>query len=270
MSFMSLSKMIESHSLSYLKRAALLGAILFAPQMAIADSKILVEDTTFNFGLSPQKSKLSRVFWLKSVGEDTLHIFRILPGCGCTQVPLDNYHIAPGDSAKLEIIFSSGKYTGKVIKRPQIQMTDHFMPQLLIIESYILADDEKAFPLLLAPGKLDISQNNKREVSQANFRLENVSDQELQIEVLETSSGYLVVSLPETIGANQSIELIMKIDEKSLQSSFAKSLTFAVTPTGGGARTIYTLPVTRTYRVFEDSIGKPAQKSSRSAGESGP
>lgn len=260
--------MTESNSLSCL--FALLGALVCAHGSALAESKMLVEDTTFDFGISPQQSKLSRIFWLKSVGDDTLKIFRVLPGCGCTQMPLDKYDIAPGDSAKLEIIFNSGKYTGKVIKRPQIQMTDHFLPQLLIIESYILADNREAFPVRISPGKLDISQNNKREVSQAKFRIENVSDKELQIETLETSSGYLLVSLPDKIGAGETIELIMKIDLESIKRSFAKSLTFAVTPTGGGERTIFTLPVTRTYRVFEDSKGKPAEKTARSAGDPGP
>ena len=262
--------MTESKSLSNLAKFAVLGTLLSAPGSALAESKMLVEDTAFNFGLAPQKSKLSRIFWLKSVGDDTLKIFKVIPGCGCTKMPLDKDQIAPGDSAKLEIIFNSGKYTGKVIKHPQIQMTGHFLPQVLTIETFILGENQKASPVRIAPVRLDISQNSEREVSQARFRLENVSDEALLIETLESSRGFLVVSLPERIEAGESIELLMKIDPESLKRSFAKSLTFAATPAGGGERTIFTLPVTRTYRVFKDAKGKPAGKTARSAGGSGP
>lgn len=261
--------MIGSKLLWRLAPVALLASVGFCPGSARSESKMLVEDTTFNFGLSPQQSKLSRIFWLKSVGEDTLRIFKVIPGCGCTQMPLDKEIIVPGDSAKLEIIFNSGKYTGKVIKHPQVQIADHFMPQLLTIESFILDDNQGAFPVRISPRRLDISQNTEREVSQAQFRLENVSDEELRIELLETSRGFLIVSLPEKIGAGQSVEAIMRVDPESLKRSFSKSLTFAVTPVGGGERTILTLPVTRTYRVFEDAKGKPAGRTSRSAGGRG-
>ena len=62
----------------------------------------------FDFGFLPGDARVSHIFWLKNVGNDSLEIKRIQPGCGCTKAPLRKRLIAVDDSAKIEIIFSSG------------------------------------------------------------------------------------------------------------------------------------------------------------------
>jgi len=44
-----------------------------APRLVIAESE-------FDFGYVPQNSKISHVFWLKSAGDDSLKILKVVPG----------------------------------------------------------------------------------------------------------------------------------------------------------------------------------------------
>ena len=42
--------------------------------------KMELSETDFDFGYTPQNNKISHIFWLKNVGEDTLEIINIKPG----------------------------------------------------------------------------------------------------------------------------------------------------------------------------------------------
>ena len=44
-----------------------------APQMSLRED-------SFDFGYVPQNSKISHIFWLKSVGTDSLKILKVVPG----------------------------------------------------------------------------------------------------------------------------------------------------------------------------------------------
>lgn len=54
-------------------------ALLLAAQV-LAVPKMVIPNDTFNFGFAPQSAKVSHVFWLKSVGDDTLKILDVKPG----------------------------------------------------------------------------------------------------------------------------------------------------------------------------------------------
>ena len=41
---------------------------------------LTIPDTLFNFGFAPQNSIIAHTFWLKSTGNDTLRILRVVPG----------------------------------------------------------------------------------------------------------------------------------------------------------------------------------------------
>ena len=47
---------------------------------AFAAPRLTIDENIFNFGYVPQNSKISHVFWLKSTGDDTLKILKVVPG----------------------------------------------------------------------------------------------------------------------------------------------------------------------------------------------
>lgn len=60
--------------------AAGLALSLSLATMALAESNLTIPESLFDFGYAPQKSKLTHVFWLKSTGDDSLIISKIVPG----------------------------------------------------------------------------------------------------------------------------------------------------------------------------------------------
>ena len=82
-----------------------------------------------------------------------MKITLIFPGCGCTDIPLEDSTIAPGDSTSLRIQFSTGKFMGPVNKRPTIK-TDLTgkTPLKIDIHADVLVDGDSAWPVLVATG----------------------------------------------------------------------------------------------------------------------
>ncbi|MDF1544689.1 MAG: hypothetical protein P1R58_06255 [bacterium] len=54
--------------------------ILSLSGMALAAPRLTIEESTFNFGFVPQHSKVSHSFVLRSTGDDTLKIVKVVPG----------------------------------------------------------------------------------------------------------------------------------------------------------------------------------------------
>ena len=53
---------------------------LLVGSQAMALPKMFLPEDSFDFGFAPQDSKISHVFWIKSVGEDSLKILSVKPG----------------------------------------------------------------------------------------------------------------------------------------------------------------------------------------------
>ncbi|HVP06540.1 MAG TPA: hypothetical protein VMS71_01770 [Candidatus Acidoferrum sp.] len=68
--------------MKHLGLAALLvvGIGLLVSQASAAAPRLTLPEESFDFGIVPQNSKVSHVFWLKSTGDDTLKIVTVSPG----------------------------------------------------------------------------------------------------------------------------------------------------------------------------------------------
>jgi hypothetical protein len=53
---------------------------VFISSQTMAVPKMLLPETSFDFGFVPQDCKVSHVFWIKSVGDDSLKILSVKPG----------------------------------------------------------------------------------------------------------------------------------------------------------------------------------------------
>lgn len=54
--------------------------ILLLVAQAMAVPKMFLPEEKFDFGFVPQDVKISHVFWIKSVGDDSLKILKVKPG----------------------------------------------------------------------------------------------------------------------------------------------------------------------------------------------
>ena len=212
---------------------------------ALAGPELTISEELFDFGYIPQNSKVSHVFWLRNTGDQDLRVAKVNPGCGCTQAPLDKEVVPPGDSARLEIIFSSKLYFNRVAKKPVIELAGMPDPRFVEIVTFVIPRPDSAYPLKLDPFKLDISQFGEAVRDRAKFSLTNVSSQELTITVVAPPDEFGILTMPQKIAPGATVEAELVLKPERLGEELEKSFTFQVNDEHS---TRYSVPVRRRLR----------------------
>jgi len=219
--------------------------LLLAASCLQAEPMADISQASFDFGRVTQGKLLTHSFWIKSVGDDTLVIEKIWPGCGCTQIPLKDSILAPGDSIPLTIQFSTGKFMGQVEKSPTITSNANSKPCKLFIRAYVTPTIENDGPLLVRPEILDVSQFSERQRRQAKFHIENTTDRDLDLAVVDSALKSFEIKLPGKVKAGETIEVAIRVFEDKIESDFKESISFEAVGVENG---IYTLPIKRIFR----------------------
>jgi|WetSurMetagenome_2_1015567.scaffolds.fasta_scaffold255327_2 hypothetical protein len=210
--------------------------------MSMALPKMLLGHDQFEFGYVPQNSKISHVFWIKSVGDDSLKILSVKPGCGCTQAPVKKQELAVGDSTDLEIIFSTGQYLGAVSKSPSIQTNEGPPARNVSFKCTVLRAPDSTYPIVIKPYRLSVSRAGKLEIDEGKVTLANISDQDIQVKVIDAAYDYFTVNAPKVIKKGASADLKIKLKEQGLSTPFEKSVTLELNDT---PKSRFTIPVVR-------------------------
>ncbi|KAA3636641.1 MAG: DUF1573 domain-containing protein [Calditrichaeota bacterium] len=221
--------------------------IVILAQAAFAESTISFSEKEFNFGKLPQHTAVSHTFWIRATGNEPVHITKVVPGCGCTKAPLQDSVIAPGDSTSIEIIFSAKSFRGYVSKKPYIQINDSEERIYLRIDSEIMPDPESIEPAQFVPYKLDVSQFTEAPRRKASFSIQNKSDKDMSIKLVDGAGKNFDVDLPKEVKAGQSAEGHIMVHKDKIESEFEQSFTIEL---GDGVGTRISLPVKRMYRVM--------------------
>lgn len=87
-------------------------------------ARIEASNDYYYFGYMPTNAIVQHIYWLRNTGNDSLRIFKVKPGCGCTNAPLSKDVIGPGDSASVKIVFDSKNMTGKMVKEVEVFSND--------------------------------------------------------------------------------------------------------------------------------------------------
>ena len=219
-----------------------LGRLNAAPLLA-------TDQLEFDFGYAPQNSKVCRIFELRNDGDDTLRITKVIPGCGCTKTPLKDSVLAPGERTELEIIFSTGAYTGLVTKRPRIETNEGGANRYLTIATNVMPRPDSTYPVQIRPYKIDLSQFGEAVRKQMKFTLVNVSDAGLGMTLVSCPSELMTVTMPNNVPAGGTAEGLVKLTEKAIETSFESSITIQL---DDAAKSRFTIPIKR-------SVKSPAQ-----------
>src|SRR5574341_98266 len=102
-----------------------------APTPPPSKAKILVPNTSWDYGYMPKGIRVSHVYQIQNVGEDTLKISSVKPSCGCTSAPLKKNILAPGELVDLEVSFDAKNFMGKVHKTVTVNSNDATNPALV-------------------------------------------------------------------------------------------------------------------------------------------
>lgn len=210
-------------------------------------------EDSFDWGKVCQRATISHTFWIKSVGDDTLRILKVVSGCSCTKAPLEDSVLAPGDSTRFEIFFSTGLYRGYVAKRPYVETNISKAKRYLKIKSQLIANPERDLPLLIEPRRLHVAQVTVKPRRTAKFQIENRSDKDFKITPIDWAKDYFDVNLPEMVPAGGTVEGSITVHKDKTLEEFERSLTFSISDDD---KTRYTIPVERMVRIKKGDAAK--------------
>ncbi len=207
----------------------------------VSNAKLNVVETNFDFGYIPQISKVGHSFTLYNVGSDDLKILNVKPGCGCTQAPLEKDLVGPGDSTRVELIFTSKKnYRGTMNKSAAVTTNDATYGTLrLRFSATINENPDSVGPVQLAPWDLNYNSSERNQEMVVNVK--NVSTQPLNLQMVSAPYNYLDIDFPSgKLDPGASTAIKVRIKDSVKDDAFTKSFTFE---TGDEKNTRFTVPV---------------------------
>lgn len=207
-----------------------------------SQADIMISQSTFDFGKVAQHQILTHSFWVKSTGRDSLRINSIWTGCICTEVPLVDSVIAPGDSIPLTIILDTKRFMGLLHKSPTLYTNARSDKVKMDILLEVLPDTADFGALDVRPKRLDVSQFGKTTRRVAKFHIENRTDQELQLAVTDSLLKSFEVKLPDKVGPGETVEGKIRVFEDRVDTEFKESLTFEAV---GIEEATYSVPIKR-------------------------
>ena len=223
--------------------AVMAALFTLAALSSLADPVLVIPETKFDFGHVPQGALVSHVFWLKSVGDEPVHITQISSGCSCTKTPLESDTIAPADSTRLEIIFSSRRYRKRLTKKIRLSSNADSVQQLILIQATVVPEPDSMYPLRFEPNQIDFTPLSEKLLKELPLIITNVSDEILWLRLLDIDSNLMTVKLPDTLAPGEVGGCLVKLTEAGREGSWAKSITFRV---NDDSRSRFSIPILRS------------------------
>lgn len=214
------------------------------------EAQIKVLNDSFNFGKTTQHAKMIHKFWLRATGDEPVRITRVIPGCGCTKMPLPDSVIAPGDSLPLTIIFDTKTFRGNIVKRPYFMTDADDERRFLKIYAEALIHPEDAMPVVIQPTKVDVSQFGELPRRRASFNIVNKSDQDLKIRSVGVGYESFDLDLPGKVKAGETVTAKIVVHEDRMETEFEESITIEL---DDDLLSRYTISVRRLYRTKTDA-----------------
>ncbi|MFQ5607436.1 MAG: hypothetical protein ACE5GA_05775 [Candidatus Zixiibacteriota bacterium] len=139
-------------------------------------------------------------------------------------------------------------------KRPKIYVQGSDLPRSVQINAHVLPRPDSAYPVVLKPYKLDISQFGEAKRTKASFKVNNVSNQDLEIQILDYQSEFFSVKLPSSVKAGESVTGEVTVNKNKVENSFEKSMTLALLEGKDNKPVHITLPVRRSVRKLSSTL----------------
>jgi hypothetical protein len=166
--------------------------------------------------------------------------------------------VAVGDSAEVELIFTSTKgHGGPVSKSATVTCNDNDRGNFqLSLKGKIYEFTDSLAPLTLSAGVMTWDQQTRSK--EARLVVKNVSKSTLKMHLVSQPYGYLKISLPDAdIKPGKEKEIKVKIDSSVKDADFKKSFTFEVNDSTGIR---YTVPTILTKPVIIPPIQSVSDK----------
>jgi hypothetical protein len=199
--------------------------LVLAQKEKLSKARIFLPDTRWDFGYIPKGGSVSHVFKVRNIGEDTLIIVRVRPGCACTMVPLSKDRLAPDETANLEAIFNSEKIReGEISKSIQIISNDPTKP---FEDLHFTANVGGTNSLVkLTPGEVRFDTILQGREAERRLTAENISGEELSIELIDGSKDFVDLNVKKrNLKPGERTEITLRLKKDAPRGSLRTSFT---------------------------------------------
>lgn len=211
--------------------------------------RIKTAQETCEFGIVPQNAHVSHVFWLHNTGDQELHIDKLIPNCGCTQAPLDKQDVAPGDSARVELIFSSSTFDGPVEKFTQIVSNSTGRAPVLVFHANVLPDSMPMMPIEFTPRAISLDDMRPDKTDDGYsflVTLKNMTGEPIGVKAVDLPDRWASVRpFDVKIAARGDYSFFVTFDDGLAAAEFYSSMTIT---TSDEEQTRVSLPIFKTKR----------------------
>ena len=138
---------------------ALLASLVFSTA-ALAAAELSVVETNYDFGSVAQGKKVPHDFVIKNSGDAPLQIKDLSVSCGCTAAKPSSSLIQPGESAKIQVVFDSTNFFGKVQKSVTVVTNAGKAPRVVLNLEGTVVEEFQVTPrqLSLGPVKAGVAK----------------------------------------------------------------------------------------------------------------
>ena len=221
----------------------LLFSLSSAEKKPVVGPKIFMSEKEWDFGYIPQNAAVSHYFTIKNVGDDTLQIIKVRPGCACTYAPLKKEFLAPKDSTSLEVIFSSRNYQGSKTLVVAIFSSDTSN----FSDIDFTANIENEFPLFqVEPSQVKFDSLKVEKNGPIKVTIMNKSTSTLNVAVTEKPKDFIDFQISKnSLNPKEKAEILLQVNRKATPGPFQTNLTLDFSGQGP-EKTRYTLPISGT------------------------
>ena len=198
--------------------------LIYTPGYTKAELEIV--DSKFDFGITPNNSIISKSFWFKSIGEDTLKISNTKTGCTCAIMPLEQDYIAPGDSMQVKFIWDVGRKIFKIGRYPYIFTNAKDDAYRMELTAEIHQSLDSLQPISISPYKGEFSKLKEKSIDEMEFVFTNHSDKDINISIVYIDTTECSIQLPKMVAANSTQVGKIKVKNNFLDKEFNGSVTF--------------------------------------------
>ena len=192
--------------------------------------KLVLQQTSYDFGDIKQGEKVSHDFVLSNSGGDLLTISNVTASCGCTAAAPEKNELAPGESTNLTVSFNSSGRRGKQNKTVRIFSNDPQNPEMVLsITGVVVLPGEGTgnAPLIYFPEtQHDFGKVNEGEKVNYTFRFVNKGETALQIKDIKTSCGCTAALVStDNLKPGQEGTIKVEVNTKNRSGKMSKTVT---------------------------------------------
>ena len=121
------------------------------------------------------------------------------------------------------------------------------------ISADVIANPDSTYPITIYPYKFDVSQFGEAVRKSLEFEIANLSDKDLDIELIDMPYNMFKLKMPKRVKAGSKEKGRIEVMDEYLPQEFEKSITIQVSDENSSR---FTIPVKRVLRIPGSDLSK--------------